>query len=384
MFNSVDIGIANAETVLRCLLREGPLPRVALAELTGLNRATVTRVASRLLEIGLLREQTVIRTNSGRPLTPLEIAGFDRVVATVHFGAAEIRFAIVRLDGTIVAKDAADYVDTSPAAALAQAATGIIKLCNATLTDQLVLGLGAAVNGTVDSNNGLVVAFDPLGWSNVEVARDLNALVPWPVLLEQTVRGMALAEGMFGVASRSTDFLQLWIGNVLNAAIVSNSQIRRGPQGAAGLIGHLPAGASTATTLSSIASDSVILPRTIATGALKPGAGMQEFVEAAPTDPRIRAITDDVAAALAQACIPIVDFLNPETVVLSGLITETPHFGDVFTQGIAANRAQLGVRVPQIVVSRFGDEAASIGASAVVLDAFYRNPFADGVAFDFA
>lgn len=384
---SVDLGIANAEAVMRALLGEGALPRALIAERTGLTRGTITRVTTKLVELGLLRERDPIRTTIGRPMVPLEIAEDAWFAATIHFGAAEMRYGVVDLRGRLVAERPEAYEDPSPQSALAQAARGIRDLVATEIDPSRVFGLGVAVNGIVDTENGSVVGFPSLSWSDVAIVDRLSALCDWPVELEQTVRGLAIADGLFGVARWCDDYLQVWVGSVLSAAIVSEGRIRRGPQGAAGIINHLRLDSESPMQcacgrrdcLWAFASDAAILARGVGIGAVPVGASMQLLTRLADGgDEGLRGITDHVADRLAEALLPIVDVVNPERIVLAGLVTEVRGFGDTFARRLDEGRAALGVRAPAVLTSRFGDDAVSIAAAAAVLDRFYRNPFVRG------
>lgn len=387
MATSVDLGIANAEAVMRALLGEPSLPRALLAERTGLTRGTITRVTTKLAEAGLLREGDPIRTSVGRPMIPLEITEDALFAATIHFGAAEIRVGIVDLRGRVVVEETEAYADTSPDAAISQACHGVQQLVQAHVDARRVLGLGVAVNGIVDTHEGTVVGFPSLSWSNVPIVDRLSQLGDWPVSLEQTVRGLAIADGMFGVARGCDDYLQIWVGNVLSAAIVSEGRIRRGPQGAAGIINHLRLDGEAQVAcvcgrrdcLWSFASDAAILSRAVDSGAASAGASMQQLLSLADGGSEVvRRISQDVACHLAEAVLPITDVINPQRIVLAGLVTEVPGFGDAFAERLRDGRRSSGIDAPAVLLSRFGDGAVSIAAAAAVLDLFYRNPFTHG------
>src|SRR4051794_33449326 len=238
--SSADVGRVNAEAVLRALLAEGPLPRAAIADSVGVTRATVSRVTGRLIEIGLLREEEPIRPNLGRPLVPLALDGSDRAVATAHFGVSEMRIGLVDVRGDVLVERRFPNPDGGPADFVRLAAAELRSVVEDELGERHLLGVGASIGGWVNPETGYVVRFNALDWKDVPLARMLAAELDWPLRLDQMVRGIALAEGMFGAARHDRDFVELWLGNIIGAAVVTDGSIRRGASGASGLLGHMP------------------------------------------------------------------------------------------------------------------------------------------------
>ncbi|HET9587825.1 MAG TPA: helix-turn-helix domain-containing protein [Anaerolineales bacterium] len=63
----------NLSTVLTHLRQNAPLSRAGLAEITGLNRATITRLVRQLIEHGFVRETGVQSLRAGRPSILLQL-----------------------------------------------------------------------------------------------------------------------------------------------------------------------------------------------------------------------------------------------------------------------------------------------------------------------
>ena len=75
--NQEDLRNHNLSVVLDTLLRaEKPMSRADLAKETGLTKATLSLLASMLIDSGVVQEgEPVVSTTYGRPSTPLEIHG---------------------------------------------------------------------------------------------------------------------------------------------------------------------------------------------------------------------------------------------------------------------------------------------------------------------
>ena len=77
-----------------------------------------------------------------------------------------------------------------------------------------------------------------LGWRNVPVAEIMARLTDRPVMVDNNVRAMALAESMFG-AARDVNMLAFVYSRVgVGAGFVVGGQLYRGTQYGAGEIGH--------------------------------------------------------------------------------------------------------------------------------------------------
>ena len=86
-----DLRRVNRAAVLRRLFLEGPLNRVALAQLTGLSSGSVTNVTSALLEEGLIAEVGLEESDGGRPRVLLQVNPEFGGVIGVEVGETCIR-----------------------------------------------------------------------------------------------------------------------------------------------------------------------------------------------------------------------------------------------------------------------------------------------------
>jgi predicted NBD/HSP70 family sugar kinase len=380
---SEDLGRINASLVLRAVLADGPLARAEIADRVGLTRATVTRVTSRLLEIDVLREGVPNRSNPGRPMVPLELGGDDRVVVTAHFGAAELRIGTVNIRGEMLRERRAPYVERTPEAVAELARRGIDEFAAEAASTGRVLGVGASIGGWVDPATGVVVRFDPLGWRDVPFGALLSDELDRPHYFDQTVRGLALAERMVGAAKGHQDLLELWVGNVLGAAIVNEGRARQGPRGAAGSIAHFPVGVEhghrcecgRTDCLQEMVTDGALLRDAIATGIVRPSASIRTLVQVASDgDEAALDLVADRGAVLGRAAAAMSNLINPPLVVVAGLVPTAPGFMTAFTDAFVRGSD----REDDVLVtgSAFGDAAPTVASASFVLDAYYRDPFA--------
>ena len=99
----------NAATVLRTVLDHGPVARGAVARLSGLSPAAVSRQATDLTRLGLLRELPELTGGGGvgRPQIPVDLhvgAVGGPVVGGVHLGVPSSTLGLVDLRGRVLAR----------------------------------------------------------------------------------------------------------------------------------------------------------------------------------------------------------------------------------------------------------------------------------------
>ena len=124
---------------------------------------------------------------------------------------------------------AADVVAGAVAAALDQAGAAMDRLA----------AIGVGVPGRVDPIAGTVSLAVNLGWQELPLGPQLEALTGVPVALENDVR--AAAAGLIGrrVLGDIDDLAYLSVGTGISAGVVLDGRLHRGPRGLAGEIGHV-------------------------------------------------------------------------------------------------------------------------------------------------
>ena len=375
------LGRANAGLILAAVLAEGPLARAEIADRVGLTRATVTRVVARLIQLGLIREGRPRRDSPGRPMVPLTLAGDDRAVVSVHFGAHECRVGLVDLRGRVLDESRDRYATTDPELIVEMVGHRVAALVTKAAGRVRLLGVGASIGGWLQSENGEVVRFDPLGWQRVPLAALLARSIDLPLHLDQVVRGLALAERMFGAARGLDDFVEMWVGTVVGAAVVHDGVVRRGVTGASGMIAHFPTRDPSGTAcdcgrfgcLESSVNDDAILEAARARGILGLGADVRDLVDLAQRgDDRARALLAEKGEIAGESAAALADVIDPAAWVIAGISTTADAFLEAFVRSFSAHAQRTDTL--DVRASAFGDLAPTIASASVLLDAYYRDP----------
>ncbi|QFT90518.1 N-acetylglucosamine repressor [Bacillus sp. THAF10] len=232
----------NRTLVFQTLLRLEAPSRQEIAAFTKLTPATITNIVSELMEEGFVVELgsgVLEKKRAGRKTVVLGLNEEKNRVAAVHIRSDRVEMGIVTLKGNVRAA-------TSFSMPLGIQQTDFLQLLNEKLGEFLqtysslpvsCIGIGSV--GLVDYENGGILEAEHLSWTNVELVSELSRTFHMPVYLDHHVRGMTLAEKMFGVSKTDSDFLCVYIGQGIGAGLFLNDQIYRSHMTGAGEIGHM-------------------------------------------------------------------------------------------------------------------------------------------------
>ena len=375
----------NVSAVLRAVLARGPVARSEIARLTGLSAGTVTKLTTPLLGSGLLREQPAPdqARDMGRPRVPVDLDLQDRAVVGLHLGLLRTTIGLVDLRAGVFAQRVIAHSTTEPGPLLREARDAVEEVVGTDGAGRSVLGVGASIGGWVDHAAGTIVEHASLGWRDVPARAELEALGR-PLRLDSSVRAHALAETWFGVATRRRSVAYLFVGNIVGAALVIDRAIHHGPRSAAGHLTHFPVEGARGprcacgrrNCLQAVASDVGMLTVGRETGAVAEGETLESVIaRARERDRRAARLLRDRARRVGQAVAVLLDLVNPDLVVLAGGLVDAPEYlGDLREE--AARRTHVDVDVDRrVVTTALGEHALAASSAALVLDAYYDDPF---------
>jgi len=373
----------NRAATLAIIGSQGPIARVEIARRLSLSASTVTGVTRDLVAEGLIRVVELAPSGGGRPQLLLGLVA-DAAQA-IGVKVAPDRLAIVRvnLDGEILASIEQPF-DASAADALDSLAERL-RRSMAEAGGTRLLGIGLGVPGTVDAQRG-VVESPILGWHSVALGQTLRDQLGLPVLIDNDVNTLAVAERLYGRGRDAEHFLTVTIGVGVGLGIVVGGDLYRGARGGAGEFGHVPiiengplCECGMRGCLESLVSDPALVRQAVKAGLIEAGQRPQDAVE------RLRTLADggdatacriyaEAGAVLGRAVAGLVNVLSPQVVIVSGEGARAwMHLETAFAAALqAATFPSLG-RVP-VEVDPWDDPKWARGAAALVLRAMFAAP----------
>lgn len=388
-----DLRRVNRGAVLRRLFLEGPLNRVALAQLTGLSSGSVTNVTSALLEEGLISEVGLEESDGGRPRVLLQVNPEFGAVIGVEVGETHIR--VEAFDLRMRVAGMAD-VGLHPRRHEAEVVIDQISLAIEKLQGQFgaegrrLIGVGVAVPGIVAHPGGDARVHAPnIGWRDVPLERLIRDRVGLPVFADNGAKALGQAEMWLG-AGRGTSHavVALW-GTGIGAAIFTNGTIYRGSASSAGEWGHtcIVVGGKTCRCGASGCVEAYIGGEALLAewyrtdpGATPPSDPDSEewadsFLEAARTNKAAEAALEQAAAYFGCGVANMVNLFNPEKIIIGGWIGLKlgPKLLDNIRDHVKAQALEYTASRVSIEIGQLGADAVALGACTLVMDELLAN-----------
>jgi predicted NBD/HSP70 family sugar kinase len=238
-----------------------------------------------------------------------------------------------------------------------------------------LLGLGIGLSGHINGSTGILHDSPLLGWKDVAL-RDLVAeRTGFPVVIENDVNTLAVAEQWFGPGSGYGSFAVVTVGAGVGCGLVLDGQLWQGISGAAGEFGHMvvdPDGpqchCGKRGCLESVASDTAIAAAMSQAVGRRISKVSQVVALAHAGDVEAQKVFTQAGVALGRALAALVNLLNPPLVILSGEgVTASDLFIDALRSEFERDAFSTTAQDCTLLVRPLPDETWARGAAATML-----------------
>ena len=389
----------NLSAILHHLRENAPVSRAMLADMTGLNKTTVSSLVGELIECQFVREIGLLQSsNAGRRAVLLTLNPQAGCIVTGEIGVDFISVITADFASEIIWRHQ-DRIDPAMGqASIVEQAIGLLQqaaeagraLCGT------LLGAAVGVPGLVDQATGTLLFAPNLGWENVRLRTILQQAFDVPVFVDNEANMAALGEHYFGAARGYQEVLYVSAGVGLGGGVVHAGQVCRGVSGMAGELGHMtmdPDGElcncgnrgcwETQVSQQALfqqvkqaigAGQASCLPR-IVNGNL--GRLTVPVVASAARGGDAVALEalDALGHRLGIGIASLVNALNPELVVFGGIFSPAWEFlQPAVTEEMQTRALRWNREAAQVVLARHGFDACVMGGVALVLQDILREP----------
>ena len=235
----------NLAVIMHHLREYAPISRAGLADITGLNKTTVSSLVRELIERQFVREVGYESPGGGRgagrlamllTLNPragyivsMEI-GVDFLMAICTNFAPDTMWQVKEE----IDPDMGQQVIIDRLLALLYKGLNVgNEYC------QTLLGVAVGVPGLVDQTSGTLLFAPNLRWENVPLRAKLESLINAPLIVDNEANIAALGEHYFGAARGFNEVLYLSAGAGLGGGLVHSGQVFSGVTGFGSEFGHM-------------------------------------------------------------------------------------------------------------------------------------------------
>ncbi|MBX3065159.1 MAG: ROK family transcriptional regulator [Anaerolineae bacterium] len=235
----------NLSLIMNRLHRHAPISRAALAEMTGLNKSTVSSLVNELIARKFVRELgAVSQKGIGRPSVQLELNPHAGYIVSAEIGVGFISVICTNFTANVlwecresIPLELGQQLIIERALALMNNAVEAGKSATGT---QPLLGIAFGLPGIIDTRDGTLLFAPNLRWRNLPIRDILQEVFPGvPIFVDNESNLGVLGEYFFGAAQGYDEVLYISAGIGLGGAVLHNGQLLRGVTGFAGEFGHM-------------------------------------------------------------------------------------------------------------------------------------------------
>ncbi len=363
----------NERLVLSLVRQHGALAKSDIARMTGLSAQTVSVIMRELEAEQLLLRQEPIRGRIGQPSVPMAINPDGAFFLGLKIGRRSAELVLIDFLGQVRSMQHYAYRYPAPQDTIDFVHAGIAK-ARKLLTDEQdarIAGLGIAMPFELWNWADTIGAPAEImnEWRYRKIQAEVQAVVPFPVYLQNDATSACGAELVFGETGGLRDFVYFYIGAFAGGGVVLDGRLYDGPSGNAGALGSMPVPDRDGRTRQLI--DIASIARLEKMLASHGGDGSRLWTS--PDDwgnvgPDLGHWLETAGEALAYAIVSATAVIDFEAAIIDGWMPRTVLAALVASVTAAIPKIDAeGLRPPPVREGTVGIHARALGAASLPL-----------------
>jgi len=309
----------------------------------------------------------------------------------IDVGGTGIQMGVVDEKGNIIAKGAivtrTDIPFEDQVKAMADCALETLEKSGHTLIELASVGIG--IPGIADPHTGVVPFCTNLGWVNVPLKETFHKYIDKPIYIDNDATVAGLAESVAGVSAGTHSSVFLTLGTGVGAGIVLGGKVWSGFHGVGSEVGHMileldgePCTCGNRGCLERYTSATAIIRMAREAVAKHPESLIMTLCEGDPAKINAKMVFDAAREGdeqgkkvfrrytryLGQAIANVINFLDPEVVVLGGGVSKAGSFLlDAVREETPKYCVYKAMPISRIELAELGADAGIIGAAMLGL-----------------
>jgi len=337
----------NRSIILKTIRHNGPISRSEIAKRNKISPTTVTAAVRKLLQQGLVCEDSVGVSSGGRKPILIRFSPESRFIIGVAITNSSIKIAKINLEAKVrkqkifpiynlMGKSFVDYLLKSIGQFLEEYSD--LTKC---------IGISIISPGIINVDKGIIYENTKLKLKNIPLKEMVEKRFKLKTWLENDANAIALAEKQFGAYRKFKNLVYVTIGDGVGAGIIVNGSIVRGCSGGTGEFGHTSIDrngrycdcgsrgclenyinwpAIYSKVLSSVAQGKHTMMLELAKGDIN-RITTSIFRYALKKDDQLaKEIMEEISGYLATGIVNLINLLNPNIIIFGGKVAYDNHF----------------------------------------------------------
>lgn len=373
----------NRILIFNAIRENGPIARSQLAKNLKLSPTTVTVFADEFIENGFLQEIGKADSSGGRKPVLVQLNPNAGQVIAVDLGQKLV--ALMNMDADII------MTRSMPEASKEQLVDVLTKTIFELMENYKkqgnlrLLGIGIAVPGIIDRENGKVITASNMNIFNFSLKEELQKNIQVPVVLENDANAAAYGEFLYGNGQQVPNFLYVHAGKAIGAGLFLSGNLYTGGAGGAGEFGHITVDENgplchcgNIGCLGKLINEKALLARWHDDGvgqSSEEPVSLQALVELSNQgDERAVELMSYAGEMIGRGLISLVHLFNPSLILLGGeLALNNQHLFRQVKSLLEKRCIPVFSNHVQIEESATKLNSGLIGAGAMALHHFFQN-----------
>lgn len=358
----------NERQLFELIHRRRNISRADISEITGLTPTTVSRLVTRLVDIGLLREKADRAGQLGQPRRILSVRAGQAYSVGVNFTPGRFDLALVDLAGEILSLETLEIGEPTPDAIADMTAQRIDDALSATgIPRRRLVGVGFSLPGGFSQDGATLLAhshFESL--DRQPLAPMFSKALGLRCSVDTDGACAALGELLYGHGADYDTFFLIHIGHGVGGGAIAQNRLYRGAHGNASKPGVLfpygtprPSGQDLVETLNTAGYP------------LRDISDIPSILDTA--EPAIELWIGRAGAQLATLGRVVTAFLDPQVIFIGGRLPHALNRRLVAAlQDIELPGPSRGLTNAPFAASKLGPDSGVLGAASLpVFDFFF-------------
>ena len=390
----------NEISVLRIVRDEGPISRSEVARRMGVSKVIIGGIVRRLLETNILFEigKGDSTVQGGRRPVMLEFNADAGLAIGIEFHLHRASILVTNMNAEIVHEGSVNFHDNTQTKSILQR---IVKTIEKLVGDEekmkSILGVGIAIPGLIDYENGSILSSHSLKtWEGFPLKSFLEDALDTKVYIENDVKTITLGEYHWGAGQSAKNVVYIWLGEGIGAGIIINGDIYRGITASAGEVGYteISSRGINRNKFPILYQDQNRFGEVLTTGHLE--KSMQATISSnghssilKDTEITLRSIAaaakqedelamnalEEFGKILGVLTMGVINLFNPEMIIMGGpVIDKCPSVLETATRSAKEDELLAPAEVVKIKAGALKNRAGTLGAVGMVLQDLFKPP----------